>query len=657
MSTEVIIYPSASAYVRKSNPDANQHNISSVTTPEGWAGDEVYLLLEFPAIGAQDAEQYKYKGYSISTHLLGRTTNAYFSTWRASVYNALFTSADTVTFNSFSKWGLRTTGEHSSGAFAAIEKFPAYVSAKNQIAVSDMALGGLTLYGSAAAASNKTYIKVLFDDDDATLTPYGSSPTGGWVDRRAACTFSWRTAQSKTTLMSIPVDSFVFRWKESGAGSWTEVSLSGSTTSYTIPANTMPAGEIQWQVEVEDGLGGTGTSNVYTITTEDTEAIATPASPINTIENGDSDITLRWTVTNASGNAATRSDIQTSNDGSTWSDLTIITGSGTEYEAPAGTFQAETVYWRVRAYNADSVAGAWSEAVSFLSVAAPPAPVVSADDVPFITVSWQSSGQLAWKLLIDGEEAASDFGTDTVWKSDDYLQDGEHEISVYVQGAYGLWSKAGTYVSQIANQPGSPVELSGNAGIDAELAWQSSSTTEDWLIYRDGVRIGHTSARTWADQTVLGSHVYEVINRLPDGNLSRSNALTLTSATDETVISAFPDISWLRLNLDENSDSEQGFSYSREHSLRHFCGAAYPVLEQSPYENETATYTASFADLTAARMLEALHGKPVIIKSRRGNVVIGVLAEMQKSEKLYFASFVFRVTRIYWEDYRDDTGA
>lgn len=494
-------------------------------------------------------------------------------------------------------------------------------------------------------------------DDEVIVTSKitATGKTSGYYSNKIAQTFSWFFDKygSYYCIGDWTQVSAVFHWRSGTSGSWNDIPISGATQSVTIPANTFPIGTIQWYVSGVDNVGTASDSEIYTITTADSPMVATPLAPIGTVEDGSGDIVFSWQEANDTGTTPTGADLQYSQDGSTWTAFGHVDGAVTTYTAPGGTLPAGAVMWRVRAYNTDGVAGAWSEAVSFVSVAAPPAPTVSAAAVPFTTVTWQSSGQQAYRITVDGVVYGPFFGTDKNYALKDYLRDGDHTISVEIQGIYGLWSQPGAITITVANSPGDGITLTGSFDRDAALRWETESATMDFLVYRDGKQIGATATNSFSDRFVLGSHSYQVINRLANGNYTASNVVTGVMRSCTTAIAPFNGGSWQELNLSENSYSEQRFSWTKVSSLRHVTGAVYPVLEISEYENAAGSYDVSFPDVESANAFLALRGQIVILKSRGGNVVIGALTQIEKANKDFYISFAFTIQRIDWEDYVD----
>lgn len=508
--------------------------------------------------------------------------------------------------------------------------------------------------------SGDLFLEVAYDDS-VTITlqvVQQNCPTSGWVNPAKAQTFAWDflTYDDWPCLGDFVQASGSFFWREQGEVNWNEVQASGSTQSVTIPANTFPGATIEWYIEATDTNGTTTNTPTYTITTEDTIPTATPRDPVDVPATGNKPIVFRWTVSNDSGTLPTSSELEYSeDDGTTWTALATISGSATTYTAPASTFSSGTVKWRVRAYNRDNVAGSWSTAASFLCIAAPNPPVVTADEVPFATINWQASGQQAWRVTVDGTVYGPTFGTDKSFTLPEYLEDGTHTVTVEIQGQYGLWSDAGSVTLTIRNVPGDSVTLTGVFGIDATLSWVTDSAVDDYLIYRNGVRIGHTDAKQFTDRLQLGPDDWFVLNRLADGNYTQSNIVTGETGADSSWITAFDgSAEWIELALTSKSQTEQSYSYQRLSALRHVSGAVLPVLELSSYENRTASFDTAFKTAADAAGFEALKGRVVILKARGEELVIGALTTIRKVVGDFFRTYEFTIQRIHWEDFTDD---
>ena len=523
------------------------------------------------------------------------------------------------------------------------------------------------IYGGA----DNSWPYFVVDYDDESIVPmtvkYASGPhLGAYADRTKPIKFSWSAARKadEYCLEDQTQTNAVFEWRVSQSGGWdeqdpgNEVSPANPTdNTVTIPAGTFPStSSIDWRVRVTGSSGEIYYSeSYYTFTTADKTASATPVSPRESVEDGSAPIVFRWVAANPSGSTPTGADLQrwVSN---AWVDLAHVDGPATTYAAPANTFAAGTNYWRVRAYNADGVAGPWSAFVSFTVVAAPLAPTVSVDAVPFAVIRWQVDGQQAWRATVDGKVYGPYFGTEKSFTLQDYLADGEHTVTVEVQGQYGLWSEPGSYTFTVANQPGDQIYLQGDFGIDAALRWDPPSQTNDYLIYRDGVQIGHTTARTFTDRVVQGEHEWVVINRLPGGYYSRSNTVQGELSTDQLALALLSGGDWLQLEKTATPSRMEDYAATQTVEIIHLAGQEYPEAETAPYKTMQASFAVAWnlSERAQTAAFEALIGKPIIYKAPSGETLVGVLQAWSKQVVHFYRAYTATVQWIHWRDYVED---
>lgn len=552
----------------------------------------------------------------------------------------LFKIPSASTWSTVTLTGIISPSANVFQATVAAETFPAVDELQWKISITD----------SGGSTHESDVLTMLTKDGVYTVT--ASSPAGGArINETVSNIFRWTNSSSYGTA---PTGADL-RWRVIGE-SWQDLgSVTGNATYLTVPADTFPANSsLQWEVRSKNADGVLSEySEPATFSTVAESLTATPTAPIDTVERRDDVIRFRWDITGTGSAYATKSDVQISNDGSTWTTLASPTAS--YYDAPSGSLDSGQIFWRVRAYNRQNTPGLWSSAVSFIVYGAPRAPIVSADGAPFTSITWQSSGQQAYRITVDGTLHGPFFGPATSYQLEDFLPDGRHVITVEIQGSYDLWSDPGTYEFDVLNVPGAPVTLSGDFGVDAALSWETTDPSMDFYIYRDGAKIGHTMALTFVDRLTLGSHTWQVINRLPDGNYTPSNVVSGTLTTEESLIAAVNGTSWLSLRLSANSDGQQNYGYRRSATLRHITGATYPVLELAPFAEASGSYDTAFVDQEQAKAFAALRGQIVVIKSRRGNVIVGAILELQKREADFFTAYSFTVQQIEWEDFVDDT--
>lgn len=612
---------------------------------------------------------------------------------------------------------------------------------------------GIRSYVYTGNSSYKPYIEIEYEDTLVPATVTAQNFTSGFYNRFNASSPKWTFKQTDTSLYPLTVASETFYWRESGSSTWN--SIEGSGGQCYVPANTFPAGDVEWYATVTDNLGRVWSSPTYTISTADTAAVVTPQSPkdgfanerepitftwtysskynkqskadlywgvtggewqflgtaegnvrsftapagffegqqvvhwciqgynadgvagqfsepasfttadsaavgtplspSNTVEDGNNPITFTWQHANNTGTEQSAADLEWSSDGATWNALTTIEGSEKSFTAPGDTFPAGTIYWRVRTYNSDGVAGAWSAALTFISVAAPAAPTVKADGKPFSAITWQASGQQAYSVKIDGVEYGPYFGAGKSFKLKEKLADGAHSASVKIQGNFGLWSQEGTTDFQIGNIPGAAIKLKVIFDHAPRLNWSTEGTYSAFQIYRNGKLVGKTTGTSFVDNLAIGNCSYQLVGIMADGNYTESNIVKGAVCLPCTMICELERREWQKLELSAKSYPERNFSESQNHSNRHFCGAALPVLELSQHRNKSGSYEAAFKCRKDAEAFEKLMGKVVCIKSKPDDMIIGGLLDWQKLQGEFYAAYSFTVSAIYWEDYRDET--
>ena len=501
------------------------------------------------------------------------------------------------------------------------------------------------------------HIKVTYQEN-TTVQPtllVTDAPTSGWVNRFAPTVFKWRIpgighsfckgdfGQTSATLL----------W---GNGVTWDHSISvTSEKEITIPAGTFPRGTVWWKLEAYAENGTEVNSYAYHFSTEDTMATATPISPVNQIVASNETIPFTWSITNDSGSTPTGSEIQFSEDGETWGTAVAISGAAGEYTAPANSFESGDLYWRVRAKNADNVFGSWSAAAAAIVIGAPAAPIVNVEAVPFTRINWQSEGQEAWRVTVDEKVYGPYFGGTKSFTLPDFLSNGQHTVRVETQGRFGLWSQPGEKTFSISNAQGDPVTLSGSFERDAVLNWETVGQTADFLIYRDGVRIGHTSRLTFTDRTTLGYHTWQVINRLPSGNYTASNTVQGVLSTEELSIALLSGGEWLELTKSRNPTRQEIYTLSQNIVLTHFAGQEYPEAEASPYKTLQGNFDVSWNrdEPEQAAAFEDMIGKPIIYKAPSGETLVGILAAIQKNPVNFFKAYTATVQRTNWRDFVD----
>lgn len=511
--------------------------------------------------------------------------------------------------------------------------------------------------------STEPYIELTYDDSINVRSKISQSscPTSGYVNPRTATAFQWTFEKDDTYFCAGTFEqaNAALHWRTAGTSTWNDVAASGSNKSITIPANTFPEAEtIEWYLSGTDTVGTASQTDVYSFSTEASLVRATAISPANTIESNNQPITFRWSYSSTDGFAPTRYLLRWKRETDTeYTTLVDSTEVINEYTAPANTFPSGTIQWKVDAYNIDGILNE-GETKNFISYGAPDAPTVIASNVPFSKISWQAEDQQGYEIEVDETAYGPYFGTEKEFEVPEMLTDGNHDVRVRVIGTYGLWSEWGQTTVTVENEPGVEIDLSGEPGVEAQLSWSTEEETADFLIYRNGVPIGHTARKTFTDRLYAGSARYQVINRLTSGNYSASNEADINSDMNSAYIAELSGTEWLELKLSMRDQIDPEYEESAESFYDHLAGDTFPSVTLSGCRESKVSFSALFLkeQEQEERRFRNLIGKPVILKLRDGTVFVGILDQWRRTlKKRFWTAYSFSVRQIEWEDYVDDT--
>nr|DAM87409.1 MAG TPA: Oligo alginate lyase [Caudoviricetes sp.] len=506
------------------------------------------------------------------------------------------------------------------------------------------------------SGTNAPYLTITVDDSDTIgLELSNLSPASGAVIKTQDNLFAWSArAANYSCAPEVEQASAVFRWRSGTSGTIHTINVSGNTQSVTVPANTFAGTtSIQWQVAVTANSGVVTTSNWVTISTADATPTAAPLSPVDTVIDGSKDVLFQWQHSISTGTAQSKADLQKSTDGSTWTTLATVTGAARQWTCPAGTLTSSIKYWRVRTYNADGVAGAWSEAAQIVVIAAPTPPSIQIKSTgPRPSISWQTSEQEAYQVEMDGKPSGgTHYGTEKSWTSPAYLADGSHTVRVRVQNQYGMWSDWGTAALQVTNTPGAAITLNVEASSVAELSWQTSGSYDFYLVYRNGKPIAKLTQTQYTDELSSGSVSYQVRGCYADSsNYGLSSAVTVDVRAEVHQVSDLDTGQTLRLPYSDSQHRQTTRTLSRQVELLQLSGAYYPVAVEVDSGTDSLSITAALLDESEIRQLMGLVGKLVCAKTPQGDMVIGYITSLPKQHDGFLNVFNFTIEQIDFDD-------
>ena len=509
-------------------------------------------------------------------------------------------------------------------------------------------------------STRKPFLTCEYSNDNVGIKADNFSPSSGaFVNRFQKNTFTWGATDDTTITQvcyaEIKQTSAVFEWRVKNASTSNTISVSGATTSCTVPANTFPSGTIEWRVKVTANSGTTTTSAWQEITTTDVTPSCKPVSPSGIVIDATIVNRFSWQHIISTGTPQSKADLQWSADGTTWNTLATVTGENQYYDVPANKFTSGTKYWRVRTYNTDGTASAWSEKAEFIAINAPSAPsIVIQSTGPRPRITWQTTEQEAYQLtLSSGYASGTVYGTEKAWRSPVYLADGSYTVRVRVQNKYGMWSEWSAAALPVSHTEGEAITLTATAGHEAALTWQTAGSYDFYLVERDGVAIARTVQKQYIDHTSIGSVTYRVRGCYADSdNYGVSNSDTVEILPETNMICDLETGVWLEMRLSETQLRTNRTSFSAGVSTVHLAGLAYPVEERSEQRDRALSVACAWphAQRAAALALEALVGRLVCLKDRYGNMVIGSLPSLESNCDEFMRRYSFTISHTNREE-------
>lgn len=490
---------------------------------------------------------------------------------------------------------------------------------------------------------NKPYIIATTSSSFATGTLKNFSPASGYINlsQDNVFTFNFEQKADEPSITPLAVKSFTLQLREHGQTEITNINVTtwaGNAPNVTVPAGTISGESIDWRVVAKTNANQTLTSDWMTMSVEDVPPTAWAISPKDVVVDGSKDQIFIWGHASSTGTAQSKTDLQKSTDGSTWQTLATVTGAARQWTCPAGTLTSSIKYWRVRTYNADGIAGEWSDAAQIVVIAAPTAPSIQIKSTgPRPSISWQTSEQEAYQVELDGKlSGGTHYGTDKTWTSPAYLSDGSHTVRVRVQNQYGMWSDWGAAALPVTNTPGASITLSVQASSVADLSWQTSGSYDFYLVYRNEKPIAKLTQTQYTDELSSGSTTYQVRGCYADSsNYGLSSAVTATITTGQYV-TIYGIASGKKVTLKHCGLKNQPVQNAINRDIQYIFmyGSTYPHAERSEFVTKKVGGTAVFLPGEDKAGFDALIGELVCLKTQSGEMVIGYLNETSDTSRV-----------------------
>jgi len=463
--------------------------------------------------------------------------------------------------------------------------------------------------------ANRPYIVENYED----VTPYITNcyPTSGFVSDQSPATFGWTFGYDASGVTdAIAQGSAKFRWREAGAGSYTEIAVSGAQSSITVPAGTFTASNIEWQVVVtsDDGIES-APSAWYAFTVVDFVSTARPVSPVNVYAEVDKPIIFSWQHIIGSGTPQTKAELQYMVDGGSWQALATVNGAAQSITIAANTLPAGRISWRVRTYNTDNIAGAWSTAAAFVGIGTPQPPSITGiTDSARPTISWQAVGQVAYQVRIRQDGAAGYVyetgqisGIDKLHKVTAYLYNSSYTAYVRILNA-SLWSDwSGIGFTVAVTPPITPTITAEVIPGGARVTIPPASAAHVYL-HRNGMPVADVTGITaYDDYAALGRTVYAVRVIDADDAFADGNLAAVTVAVTAAQIAAVDALDApVRLLLTRGGPRKVSGGLAQDVTYQTFAGRSRPLATFSGAESESYSLSVSFLDAADRDALYAL---------------------------------------------------
>jgi hypothetical protein len=498
---------------------------------------------------------------------------------------------------------------------------------------------GISFEGSVLT-TQPLYLRCLYED----VTPYveDAYPTAGFVNEQQNNVFGWKLGYDPAGVTgAIVQQSAVFEWREKDSQTVNTINVSGDRGRVTVPANTFASQAIEWRVTLTSNAGiSSEPSPWYELSTVDSISTALPVYPVDTVIAAQDDNYFIWNHVIDTGTPQTKFDLQYKTETGDWAYLAQgVIGDTTGYLVPANTFSPGLLSWRVRTYNSDGAAGNWSIPAIFTVRGKPAPPSISGfTETPQPFISWQSAEQEAYQVRIGDWTSDIIFGTRKNFTYHEFLNDGEVRLSVRIQNLWGEWSNWANVNALITNIPRGNIALTSSGRTHNDLRWKADGSSNMFLIYRNGIKIGAAKDLHFRDNLATGKHKYFVRGTDGTGYYALSNEIVGIAQPEHDLLAEIPksgaSYDWMELKYTGPSVN-RGRNLDLSVTYTHYSGRALPVATTAEFESSVATFSYRFRtdQKEVYDRVKALKGKLVVWKNAR-EVHIGILNTLSEDESV-----------------------
>lgn len=401
----------------------------------------------------------------------------------------------------------------------------------------------------------ETYTDIAISNPAVTVTEWGAKATaiinlskasGAFIDPRNPEVIKVYANTNGGCFESYSVEGGTCYYKKSAAETYSSFAFSGRELDFTGRLDGNSTYDVYVNATLDDGT--TATSAGWVFSTVDGPAVATPVSPINLITYGTADFV--WTYSNPTGTAQKAFDIELSDDGETWTfAASHVVSTATEYTAPV--VGAGTKYWRVRGYNQDDVAGAWSETKTFVNYVKPDAPTgIDVSGAGRKTIEWGASDQVAYQVIVGDIDSGWIYSASKSYFLNEYLRNGRYVVKVRIINPLGLasdWSEVEIEQSMSVSVPEASVTMrEGYNEIEIE-----EGLFDHFYILRNGTVIAKTAGGMFLDYFCNGEDNYVVRGVMADDTFADTELIGNYVCRKPALITLSQNVIYVNERLDE----------------------------------------------------------------------------------------------------------
>lgn len=359
-------------------------------------------------------------------------------------------------------------------------------------------------------------LTVQFDYQQLTSLPISITPGDSFIDFTKDNLFSYNIDTS--SLFGTPVvTSTELSYKLSSSSTYTKVN--GDSIGVTLPKNTFSGlKEYNANIAITTITGLTSTSSDSTYTTTDSIPSTNILYPSN--DYVEENVDFGWEYNIGTGTSQYAYDIQFSQDLVNWNTIkSHIVSSETNTSITIDT--SGSYYWRIRGYNINDVAGAWSEPALFINRIPPKAPVItSVTQTSRLNVEWQSYDQYSYTLTLTNSNNEEIYNSGIVVSSNkstlinEYLENGTYTVNLKTSNIYGMESQISTYTINLnVDKSGYQAPNFTISQVDNDVVFNIVDNTQYSYYYlqRDNVTIAKITTNEYIDKFAYGNHLYTLI--------------------------------------------------------------------------------------------------------------------------------------------------